>query len=83
MLEIYSTKNYCKMSIADLEDRKKDMMEYMSKLTERYPKASGHPFTSDPAQLKAAQEERDAFHNAMLVIDREIWARVHKNPTLD
>lgn len=82
MLSMYSTKNYPQMSIAELEDRKQEMMDYMSKLTERYPKASGHPFTSDSEQLKNAQAERDAFHNAMLKINSEIWKRIHERPTL-
>lgn len=82
-MEIYDTSKYSLMSIAELEERKEDMKYYMSRLPERYPRASGHPFTSDPKQLEAAQAERDAFHKAMLAIDKEIWERTHKKPTLN
>lgn len=72
---MYEMVDFSTLSIAEMEEMEKEARDYFSKLDERYPKASGHPFTSDPEQLRKAQEERELYSKFSYEINSEIWKR--------
>ena len=75
MNDIYSIYNIETLSIEEMEAKEKKAHEYFCTVGERYPKSSGHPFTSDPEHLKKVQEEREQLMKLSMEIRSAIYKR--------